>query len=647
MARFNLKEAIAQAEALKARQAAAAAATAATAREQAAKVTNAYKLPPEVAQGVIAAVQSSGTATPATIKSIQDNIAPLGTQATSTYTPPANLPPAITPPPTPYAYVPPPTTGPNGEVVPAGYVPGAPLEVLLASSGQPWQDSNVASDAWDYLRGVWGNEIGAKVEGVFEEMAASPVDLELATALPEATAGVAFSIDALPAVAFAVASLLAEYINGWVIGKVADLFPNPSLFGWHPLGFLKDGLNSLSIAIEDNAKSQLHIVQSILVTPTRFIIGLFQRLGNFGRATHNNLAHTVTTTIPMSVSDGVKRAEAYVTTELHNVAVQIQGAMDRLATYPSESEAKAYIADAHRYGGIGWDVTAAAASAIVAADQVTSETARNLQVNINTTAARVATDAKNNLDTLNTHLVSLIDANTNDITTLSTTVDVTLPADIANKVAAAQKVDATNLTNTTLKLQGEIDTINSEIATLTSRINDDEVKIATAQNDIATLQGQQVVDTTAIDAQRQLIATARSDIASNITTIADLNTKITGISNTLAPVQAVQKLNVSQLAPFETPGAIALPAVLATLSSTLSQLKTKVDTCVVENCDPLSPNNIKNVLKDLLGLMTAAGEIGFIAQAINDPQGTANALAPFLDGIDTSAVDTLNALLSL
>ena len=647
MAKFNLREAIAQAEAERARQAAAAAAAAQAAELRRRQEQAAATAAAEAAAAANLARQTGINPGPFGLPTVSPS---LGEIPIPTMTYPSTVPPIVV---TTISNEPPPSTIPtvplspgNGSPQP-GYVPGPPLETGGGGGGQPWPENNIATDAWDYLRGVWSGDIATKVEAVAEEWAATPVDLQLATAVPEATAGTAFTIDALPAVAFAVAALLAEYINGWIIGKVADLFPNPSIFGFRPLGFINDGLNSLAGAIENNAKSQLHIVQSVLVTPTRFIIGLFQRLTNFGRATHNNVAHVVTTTIPMSVNDGVKRAEAYVTTELHNVAVQIQGAMDRLANSPSEAQAKTLIADAHRYGGIGWDVTAAVASAIVAADETAAQLGRNLQANINSTAKTVAQNAQTALDTVNTHLMTLLNADSTELTTLSTTVNTTLPTEIANKVAAAQKVDATNLTNTTLKLQGEIDTINSEIATLTSRINDDEVKIATAQNEITTLQGQQVVDTTAIDTQRQLIQTARSDIASNITTIADLNTKVTGISNTLAPVVAVQKLNVSQLAPFEGPGAIALPAVLATLSSTLSQVKTKVDTCMVDNCDPSSPNNIKNVLKDLLGLMTAAGEIGFIAEAILDPQGTANALAPILGSIDTGATDTWDALIGL
>jgi len=647
VAKFNLREAILQAQQEQARQAAAAAAAQQAAdlrrREEQAAATAAAEAAAAAQRARDTGVIPGPFNLPPVSPSI--NVVPIPT----TYYP-SQVPPVVVesiPPTTPYTYTPPPETPPATIVVPPGYVPGPPLEIGAGGGGGPWNDNNIASDAWDYLRGVWGNDVGTKVQAVFEEMAASPVDLELATALPEAVGGVAFGIDALPAVGFAVAALLAEYINGWIIRKVADLFPNPSLFGWHPLGFVNDGLNALAGAIENNAKSQLHIIQSVLVTPTRMIVGLFQRLGNFGRATHNHLAHTVTSTIPLSVNDGVHRAEAYVTLQVHNIATQLAGAADRLSTFPSEAQAKTLIADANRYGGIGWDVTAIAASAIVAADETANVLARNLQTNINASAAKVATDAQAALDAVHRDLVTMLNIDSNELTALSTAVSTTLPNDIAQKVAAAQASDQARLTSTTLKLQGEIDTINQEITSLTQRITTDEATVAKASAEITTLQGQQVVDTTAIDAQRQLIRTAQSDILSNITTIKDLNTRVTGISSTLAPIQAAQKLNTTQLAPFEGIGSIALPTVLATLSSTLSKLKTKVDTCTVDTCDPSSPNNIKNVLKDLLGLMTAAGEIGFIAQAIHDPQGTADALSPFLGGIDSGAVDTLNALLSL
>jgi len=182
---------------------------------------------------------------------------------------------------------------------------------------------------------------------------------------------------------------------------------------------------------------------------------------------------------------------------------------------------------------------------------------------------------------------------------------------------------------------------------LTTRITTDETVIAAAQAAIQNLSSAETVDEQAIAAQQATITAAQVDIATSTTAISDLETQITGVSDTLGPVRAAQQLNTSQLAPFEVIGAVALPTVLATLSATLSSLKTQVDTCTVDNCDTTNPNNIRNVLRDLLALFVATAEIGFIAEAVKDPIGTASALAPGLDAIDASAFSLLNNLLSL
>jgi hypothetical protein len=92
---------------------------------------------------------------------------------------------------------------------------------------------------------------------------------------------------------------------------------------------------------------------------------------------------------------------------------------------------------------------------------------------------------------------------------------------------------------------------------------------------------------------------------------------------------------------------VGLTAVVATIATSIKNIQTQIDTCLVDNCDQTKPNNIHNILKDILGAITAASEIAFIAEAVHDPLGTANLLAPTLDGIDSAAVATLNALLDL
>lgn len=514
------------------------------------------------------------------------------------------------------------------------------------AANPPTPGSNSASDAVDYVRNLVDTE-WPDLSASFDAMAASSLEGGVAISIAEIGATATAEMVGLEPLGFAAAAMLGMYISGWILTKVAQFFPNPGIFGFHPLNFLVEGIDSLGKEWEHTALSVIDDVRNFILQPFRMIHAVFQRIGTSIGVVNNKVATVVTSVIPMAVAGGITRAEAYTQREIENIQTQLAGAVNRLTGTLSEAQAKTLISDANRYGGIGWDITAVAAEAVVSSIEFSKGVASTAASDLATTSAQVAANAKAALDTFHTQLINQLAGDENMLRVLSNTVNVTLPADITNQVNQARASATKSINDATTQLQNEINTVQSEITALQSRITSDETVISTATANIAALQNAQVVDQSQITTQRQLITTAQSDILSNITSIKDLNTKITGISNTLAPVQAAQQLNTAQLAPFESVGGIALPTVLATLSTTLNQVKTKVDTCMVDNCDTTSPNNIRNVLKDLLDLMTAAGEIGFIAEAINNPVGVANAIAPALGTIDTGATNTLNALLGL
>ena len=514
------------------------------------------------------------------------------------------------------------------------------------AANPPTPSSNAASDALDYARN-FVESVAPDLQGSFDVMSGSGVYAGVDIAIAEVGIGVTADIVGFEPLGFAAAAMLGMYISGWVLTKVAQFFPNPSFFGFRPLNFLVEGVTNLGAEWEHTALSVADDIKNVIMQPVRVVTGLFQRIGNAIGSAHNKIAVLANTVIPLSVNDGVTRSEAFVTEQVHNIATQVQGAVTRLSGNLNESQAKGLISDAHRYGGIGWDITAIAASAIVAADEYAAAVGKVAASNLDTATKKVAADAQTALNDLHTALIRQLTGDENALNALAQTVSVTVPAEIMAQVTKAQAIEQQRLNDASSKLQGEIDTLKSQLSTLTQRIAADEQVVASANAQISTLQGRATVDETLITAQRQLISTAQSDILSNITSIKDINTTITGISNTLGPVVAAQQLNTTQLSPFEAIGAIALPTVLATLSMTLSNLKTKVDTCTVDTCDPANPNNIRNVLRDLLGLMTAAGEIGFIAEAVRNPEGTANAIAPLLDSIAGGATNTLDTLLGL
>jgi len=516
---------------------------------------------------------------------------PLGVVQTLPTTPPATLTPL--PPSTTFlGEVPPTATDLSGQNVPIGLGGG-----IVGSAA-----SVSAAQGWDYWRGVIGGDF-TEAEYLFEDIASSVLEVGTSATFVEVGAGLTADVASLEVVGFAAAMLLGEYAFGWIVTKVAQVFPNPSIFGWHPLNFIVAGINNFGKQFEDNAKYFGDHIATIFTQPIRQILGLFQRSGNATASAHNKISSVVTTHIPQARHDAVVTAGQYTDAQVNALII-------------TENNAIA---------------------------QVKADTTALIDAKVQSITT---TDAAA-IRSLETELVKRLQGDEQTLSSIQHTISVVVPQEIATAAAQAQAASSAQLSAATQQIEGEITALNAQINTLSARVSTDEQVIASAQSNIANLSTQEQVDQAAISTQEQIIATAQSDILSNLTSIQDLNTKITGISATLAPVKAAQQLNTNQLSTYETVGAVMLPTLLAALSSQLQKLQTKVDTCVVTTCDPTSPNNLKNQLMSLLGLMSAAGELAFIAEAVKDPLGTADSLAPTLDTIDQGAVSTLDALLSV
>lgn len=230
---------------------------------------------------------------------------------------------------------------------------------------------------------------------------------------------------------------------------------------------------------------------------------------------------------------------------------------------------------------------------------------------------------------------------------LTTAVNTTLPAEITQQVGAAAATAQANLVSAAQALQAEITSIEGEIAAANARIDADVRAIAAAGVAIGDAQAQAKVDETAIAANETAITLANGRIDVNKQAIDTANTKISTINDSLTKVVAQQQLNTAQLAPYEAVGAPTVALSIAAVAAGVAAITTEFDRCGVLNCDPLNPNNIENVVKGLLTGLTAAAELGFIAEAVKDPVGTANAIAPALDLVSSGAIGTLDALLSL
>ncbi len=340
------------------------------------------------------------------------------------------------------------------------------------ASVPPTSGSNAASDGLDYARTMI-DEVGTGLESAFESITTSGLADGAGVALPEVGLGLTADLVGLEPLGFATALMLGMYASGWVALKVAQIFPNPSVFGWHPLGFINQGLNDMGQQWEKAALDVIDPVAHWFMQPIRQVIGMFQRVGNATASAHNKVATVVNSTIPLSVSDGITRAEAYVTLQVDNIKTQLDGAVSRLSGHVTEAQAKVFITDAAKYGGVGWDVTAVAASAIVSADEFATTLANQANDNLKLATAKVATDAQAALDTLHAELIKQLTGDENALAALSTTVNVTLPASVAAQVARVQATEAKALSESTTRLQSEIDTITSQITALNQRITSD------------------------------------------------------------------------------------------------------------------------------------------------------------------------------
>lgn len=323
-----------------------------------------------------------------------------------------------------------------------GGIPKVPIVgVVLGTTGAAVED-------W-WGTGVLDLESLMDTEVSLESIAASALETGTEITVVEVGGGLVASIADLPLIALAGGAVIITYMVGKIITYVGRLFPNPSIFGWHPLNFIQGGLQDVGQGLVDVADGIMAPLKGIILTPIHLVKALFQRVVNAIASAHNKIAKVVTVTIPAAEEEAITRSKAYT-------------------------------------------------------DQ---------------------------------------------------------------------------------QLQG-------------------------------------------IDPE-------------------EINKRITGISNTLGEVKQATQLNTAKIDGVSALGAVGLTAVVATISKVLTDLKTHVDTCTVDNCDQTSPNNIHNVLKGIFEGILATAEIAYVAAAIVDPVTQANLQAPGFEAIDASAVNLLNQILSL
>jgi hypothetical protein len=233
------------------------------------------------------------------------------------------------------------------------------------------------------------------------------------------------------------------------------------------------------------------------------------------------------------------------------------------------------------------------------------------------------------------------------LTAVQSELQTELPLEVVTAANAANAAEDNALSARASDLQAQIDSLNARVA-------ENQTTIATAKAIIVADEAAIVrelespnFDPAAIASLEAQVEQSRTEIATSTTAIETLESQVTGISDTLGAVHTTQALRVTN----HTPGDIAVVAGLATvvgvMAKTLWNLKTKVDTCVMDTCDTNSPNYYKKLLEAWLAGLSDAAMIGYVATAIGDPVGFANAQAPGFEGVDTEAVNLLNTILGL
>lgn len=225
--------------------------------------------------------------------------------------------------------------------------------------------------------------------------------------------------------------------------------------------------------------------------------------------------------------------------------------------------------------------------------------------------------------------------------------EVVLPAEITAAVQASYNREQANLVATAQSLQSELDALQSELNTANAAIAANQAAIASAEANIARLSTDVTANAAAIAAANGEITIARGNIDTLTQQVDTANTAIDNINGQIDSLNAKQAIDNQNIGALQDVTTVAIPATIAAVAASVAAITAEYDECAVTNCDPASPNNIGNVLRSLLTGLEDAAEIGFVAEAIRDPEGTGNLIAGTLEAVEADASSALTALLSL
>lgn len=237
--------------------------------------------------------------------------------------------------------------------------------------------------------------------------------------------------------------------------------------------------------------------------------------------------------------------------------------------------------------------------------------------------SQVSSNLQNNIDSLSRTLVSDLSAVWEAVRPLQTAVSSTIPAELAAEATRANQVIAEAKQAVLSQLSDAITSINGEITTAEG--------LAASALDRAVQGIDADLNNTIVAEQNALIA-AKNDILLQLQTA-------TG------KLQGAIDIDNANIGTLQTVTALAIPAAIAAVATGVASITREFEECGVTSCD--GPNSLQNQLSKLGGLLSITGELGFLAEAIKDPQGTEEAIQGTLSGLYNTGHSLIDDLLAL
>lgn len=414
--------------------------------------------------------------------------------------------------------------------------------------------------------------------------------------------------------------LIAAAILGWLAGAI----PNPSILGFHPLGFIQTLLQDIEHFFDGLADGVGVVLHDLIMSLTWSFSQLFGLITGIFSNHAAALDHIAGTTVPQAITTANGHANTAVAGERARATHAEQQLAQAAAQAGSAAAAVKALVGIVGHGTVESDIAQARGEAVSSAKSYTDQQAHDLVAEMQSKLAGVWSAIK----------------------PLQTAVSTTIPAEIrqaADQAAATASSDAAavqaQLTARVVALQDQLDSTRSDLQDAISSAS--AAQAAVSASDLTTAEGQ--AQAAAGVAQAAAAAQAAAGLA---TAVGALQKEIDAANGAIAAGSATTTIRLPALPDVSIPGTIAVPIAVGALAQAVAGVLEEVDSCMVSNCGS-GPNNIGNVLKTLLGAGLDLAEFGFIAAAIKDPTGTADALAPLLGTIDQGATDLWRAILEV